>query len=507
MRFGMAAMPGNVPGTVVGTNRHTLGQERKHLQGSHSRCSVCFPQAKPAWLRFPETLHASRFSSACPENCILSKARNYLQRQVDFCDRWFRRESEDVTSSISSRGERDEEGDTHRSQPVADAALMEECALEELRDQGESLKESEETSSTIDEGIFQVLLLLAGVGAALTATCGYSRWTEKYEEERRTGMLVGAVVWVTFAAATLGMGLASLIRPMLLKHPASRRMAQFALFFGPVVFVLTNSVMDASILVVFSFFAVLLQATTVDKRQSSSSLASLSVAVLFYVGFVIAADMPVDSVDSVRPEGTLELLKLRGFALVQCGLLPTTFVVTAVLLIRRLAQQLESTTRTLDAVERELILERSVLHALVPEAVAVRLLNMEENTIIADSFPHSAVLFVYICEQDGLMERFGVDRTIEWINQVFHQFDSVVTPRQGARTGMTKIETFSQIYLLVAWGVDPPPTHLRFPLFAPAQQPAQQPYAPCRYFSPRGANDRAERRTETSKWTDRLNQI
>ena len=93
------------------------------------------------------------------------------------------------------------------------------------------------------------------------------------------------------------------------------------------------------------------------------------------------------------------------------------------------------------------------------------------------------------------MERFGVDRTIEWINQVFHQFDSVVTPRQGARTGMTKIETFSQIYLLVAWGVDPPHTHLRFPLFAPAQQPAQQPYAPCRYFSPRGANDRAERRT------------
>ncbi|KAJ1492411.1 nucleotide cyclase, partial [Baffinella frigidus] len=89
----------------------------------------------------------------------------------------------------------------------------------------------------------------------------------------------------------------------------------------------------------------------------------------------------------------------------------------------------------LEDVQTELQLEKTFLKALVPTDIVTRLLNGENQ--IADNFPEATVLFVYLADCDALLTRYGDIKCIEWINNIYANFDRVVQ-RQGARPRITK---------------------------------------------------------------------
>eukprot|EP00290_Baffinella_frigidus_P036140 CAMPEP_0180302896 /NCGR_PEP_ID=MMETSP0988-20121125/24609_1 /TAXON_ID=697907 /ORGANISM="non described non described, Strain CCMP2293" /LENGTH=524 /DNA_ID=CAMNT_0022284237 /DNA_START=27 /DNA_END=1597 /DNA_ORIENTATION=+ len=113
-------------------------------------------------------------------------------------------------------------------------------------------------------------------------------------------------------------------------------------------------------------------------------------------------------------------------------------------------KELARKRQVLQEVLGELSLEKTLLAALVPADIVARLLNGE--ALIADTHDNATVLFVYLEECDAMVERFGVSRTVEWINAVYSAFDAVV----GGAPALTKLESFSNFYMVVSFGSDAP---------------------------------------------------
>ncbi|KAJ1495147.1 hypothetical protein T484DRAFT_1926033 [Baffinella frigidus] len=261
---------------------------------------------------------------------------------------------------------------------------------------------------------------------------------------------VGGTLLV-YSTVTLLLGVLAFRNPAVLSACWVQTLAQLVLFVGPVFFATTYRGLVAKKLIVWAFVALLLQSCSYH-----SSNRRFGAFVALYTIFVVIADQ---GWANVAPEVDVASLRMHGNpALLAFSLLHNTVPATALLLsvslsVMQLVGQWEEHVASLDRLEAELHLETTVLHALVPSHIASRLVQGRE-ACIADSFPNAAVFFVYLLDCDEMMAQFGARSVINWINAVFKCFDETVSPDTGS-SGCTKIETFSQFYLAVAWDKHP----------------------------------------------------
>ncbi|KAJ1492326.1 nucleotide cyclase [Baffinella frigidus] len=79
------------------------------------------------------------------------------------------------------------------------------------------------------------------------------------------------------------------------------------------------------------------------------------------------------------------------------------------------------------------------------------------------------VLFVYLEDCEAMISRYGVEPTVVWINAVYSAFDAYFPPHTftcsggspitavvGAAPTVTKLESFSNFYMVVSFGADSP---------------------------------------------------
>ncbi|KAJ1484041.1 nucleotide cyclase [Baffinella frigidus] len=102
--------------------------------------------------------------------------------------------------------------------------------------------------------------------------------------------------------------------------------------------------------------------------------------------------------------------------------------------------------RVLQNVEDELHLEKTILTALVPETVLVRMLDGERT--ITFNYRDATVMFMYLEDCSDLTRRFGAFRVMEWINSVYSCIDEVVRREQSP--GFSKVETFSNFFVALS---------------------------------------------------------
>jgi len=114
------------------------------------------------------------------------------------------------------------------------------------------------------------------------------------------------------------------------------------------------------------------------------------------------------------------------------------------------SKELSRKKQVLQEVMDELELETVLLNALVPASIVTRLLSGE--ALIADSYEKATVIFVYLEDVDAMISRFGVPRTVVWINAVYSAFDAVV----GNAPTLTKLESFSNFFMVVSFGTAAP---------------------------------------------------
>lgn len=306
--------------------------------------------------------------------------------------------------------------------------------------------------------ILRSLLLCVGVGGTLLAAVWCREFHHELEifggpegELPHVLMLAGGVVWLVYSTVTLLLGVLAFRNPAVLSACWVQTLAQLVLFVGPVFFATTYRGLVAKKLIVWAFVALLLQSCSYH-----SSNRRFGAFVALYTIFVVIADQ---GWANVAPEVDVASLRMHGNpALLAFSLLHNTVPATALLLsvslsVMQLVGQWEEHVASLDRLEAELHLETTVLHALVPSHIASRLVQGRE-ACIADSFPNAAVFFVYLLDCDEMMAQFGARSVINWINAVFKCFDETVSPDTGS-SGCTKIETFSQFYLAVAWDKHP----------------------------------------------------
>ena len=308
--------------------------------------------------------------------------------------------------------------------------------------------------------ILRSLLLCVGLGGTLLAVLWHREFLHELQEFggppwelQYTLMVAGGISWVVYSLVSLALGLLAIRDPWLLAPHWIQSLAQLVLFAGPVLFSMTYCGYIAKRLVVWSFVAILLQCCS----YYFSNLRFLTVIGL-YTAFVAVANHAAAShvvTDEVLPTMFMQdNLSLLAISLLH-HIVPATALFLAVALsVKQLLGQWEQNVSSLDALEAELILETTVLHALVPSDIAARLVQGRE-ACIADTSTNAAVLFVYLLDSDELIARFGVRSVVDWINSVFKCFDGVIQPEGGSSSGCTKIETFSQFYLAVAWDQHP----------------------------------------------------
>mmetsp|Transcript_50759 Transcript_50759/g.120887 ORF Transcript_50759/g.120887 Transcript_50759/m.120887 type:complete len:531 (+) Transcript_50759:432-2024(+) len=307
--------------------------------------------------------------------------------------------------------------------------------------------------------ILRSLLLCVGLGGTLLAAL----WFREFLHELRIFggpegelpyvlMLAGGVAWLVYSTMTLLLGVLAFRNPDILSSFWVQNLAQLVLFAGPVFFTMTYRGLVAKRLIVWAFVAVIMQCCS----YHFSNRRFLAFVTLYTI-FVVIADQAWAHLPPELDGASLMLQDnptLLAFSLLHNTVPATALLLSVSLSVMQLLGQWEENVSSLDALEAELNLETTVLHALVPSHIASRLVQGRE-ACIADSFPNAAVFFVYLLDCDELMARFGVRSVINWINSVFKCFDETVSPENGFSSGCTKIETFSQFYLAVAWDQHP----------------------------------------------------
>jgi len=81
---------------------------------------------------------------------------------------------------------------------------------------------------------------------------------------------------------------------------------------------------------------------------------------------------------------------------------------------------------------------------------------------IADRYQQSTVMFVYLPSFGNMIQEYGTEETLKWLNSVYGKLDSVVSSwsqRVGGGRGVYKVETFNNFYMAVAGCDDSYKTH------------------------------------------------
>ncbi|KAJ1472999.1 nucleotide cyclase [Baffinella frigidus] len=220
-----------------------------------------------------------------------------------------------------------------------------------------------------------------------------------------------------------------------------------------------------AIVVVWAYSSIMLQCSS-----TQLPLRKLAASVLLYIAAIVTGLLGVGA-NGTRIGADPEFVTSRKFETVweaipyallfTAGGLITPITITVQRNGKELARKKQVLQEGMDELEletvllatlvmNELELETVLLAALVPADIVTRLLNGE--ALIADSYEKATVLFVYLEDVDTMISRFGVQRTVVWINAVYSAFDAVV----GNAATLTKLESFSNFFMVVSFGTASP---------------------------------------------------
>jgi len=219
------------------------------------------------------------------------------------------------------------------------------------------------------------------------------------------------------------------------------RMVECVVFISPMVFCGWFGWMNRSSAVLWGFLTVLL--------PNTSGRASYGIF-LFWTAVYIASTMLFFFAISHDQSSFFDDIRIPLWCQIASRLMnqlvpSSVLVIPLALTAQNLWRGWRRNKEVLGDLQTQLMVEETLINALVPPAIASRILRGDQ--LIADSFKDTTVLFLYLTETEDITLKYGASATIDWINQVYNQLDNCIRATNGT---VTKVETFSNFFLAVS---------------------------------------------------------